>query len=523
MALGEGPYGQGDPGGDAAGPAPALAAADLLRIGFPARRRRRPLRIGRRVKRILAPSMDHCMVRVVLALFVVYVAACASGLVPMATAGGPTLALILVPLWLVDGVKGLVESLHPATYRTGDEDLRKVTTVIASRNGEGVLEDTLADLQRRAMANVIVVSNGSTDGTAAVARRLGARCFEVEEPIGKVRAIEYALEHVATPYVLLIDDDTRVGDARIPTGLLDAGYRAVAFRLFAEVSTWVTRLQSYEYRKSADITKRFHNGGATVPNVSGAVGLFTLAELRRQTALHTKEFSGEDLQRTLLVHLAGTTGGVVLTDSIIYTRPPATLRALFAQRTRGWWPGLYSNVVKFARLLLRGGSPTKVRYDAFYNLILVVALDLVRAGSLPVLLLSPRIFGELYACYVALEVVPYLRLGRVKAPYPAPGGTPRPAVPGGVHRQPRREPLWVLLAFPLYGLFGFVTRLCACGVFLYRRLVAAVARSRYRDDYKKAGRPLKLVVLGTVGIGVAATLVCCLELLTTRVGRLMGL
>ena len=75
------------------------------------------------------------MVRVVLALFVVYVAACASGLVPMAAAGGPTLALILVPLWLVDGVKGLVESLHPATYRTGAEDLGKVTTVIASRNG----------------------------------------------------------------------------------------------------------------------------------------------------------------------------------------------------------------------------------------------------------------------------------------------------------------------------------------------------------------------------------------------------
>jgi len=68
-----------------------------------------------------------------------------------------------------------------------------------------------------------------------------------------------------------------------------------------------------------------------------------------------------------------------------------------------------------------------------------------------------------------------------------------------------------------------VTRLCACGVFLYRRLVAAVARSRYRDDYKEAGRPLELVVLGTVGIVVAATLVCCLELLTTRVGRLMGL
>jgi len=349
--------------------------------------------------------MDHCMVRLVLALVVVYVAAFASGLAPMATAGGRALALLLVPLWLVDGVKGLVESLHPATYRTGDEDLRKVTTVVASRNGEEALEGTLADLQRRAMANVIVVSNGSTDGTAAVARRLGARCLEVEEPIGKVRAIEYALEHVATPYVLLIDDDTRVGDARIPTGLLDDGHRAVAFRVFAEVSTWVTRLQSYEYRKSADIAKRFHNG-ATVPNVSGAVGLFTVAELRRQTALHTKELSGEDLQRTLLVHLAGTTGGVVLTDSVVYTRPPATLRGLFGQRTLGWWPGLYSNVAKFARLLTKGGSLTKVRYDAFYNLILVVALDLVRAGSLPVLLLSPRLFGELYACYVALEVVP---------------------------------------------------------------------------------------------------------------------
>lgn len=92
--------------------------------------------------------------------------------------------------------------------------------------------------------------------------------------------------------------------------------------------------------------------------------------------------------------------------------------------------------MKFARLLLEEGSPTKIRYDAFYNLVLVVALDLVRAGSLPVLLLSPRIFGELYACYVALEVVPYLRLGRVEAPYPAPGGTPGRPCPAGSTASP---------------------------------------------------------------------------------------
>src|SRR5437868_3502879 len=65
--------------------------------------------------------------------------------------------------------------------------------LIASRNGGAQLASTAG--AARAQCPVFVVSDGSTDDTAALARAAGAEVLELTENIGKPAAITRALRH----------------------------------------------------------------------------------------------------------------------------------------------------------------------------------------------------------------------------------------------------------------------------------------------------------------------------------------
>lgn len=376
---------------------------------------------------------------------------------------GYSALFVLVPLFCVDAFKMALETFLRDDFYTGKEELEKITIVIPTYNGAGVLPATLDGLLRRFNPEQIIVSsNGSTDDTCGLVRRYeGVRLIESKEPIGKVSAINVALAEVATPYCLIMDDDVLIGSATFPTDPLGEVYGGIAFRVLPKTTNWVTLIQAHEYRKSMDIGKVFHNARATVQNISGAIGLFKTGELKRQIEIHTGEFCGEDLQRTLLIHLAADNRGVVIVDSLVETEVPDTLPSLFKQRVYGWNPGMYSNFLNYLRLLIRKNIPWTLKYDAFYNAVLVTLTDPLRVVALPVLIFNPAIALVIYATYVFLESIPYLALKR-------------------------KEPYWVVLAFPLYGIFNFVGRITAFAVFAYRRFAVLFARQDKPDDYRHA-------------------------------------
>ncbi len=387
------------------------------------------------------------------------------------TVFNPAYLVIIIPTWTVDGFKVFFESFTRRSYRSSDEDLDLVTVVIACKDGEGVIDATLKSLRCRFRPDqIILASNGSTDSTCHIAQGYDIRVLDIKSPIGKARAINYALTYVKTPYVLLLDDDTLVGDAIIPTGLLKEGYEGVAFRVLVIVSNWVSKIQMYEYRKSTDLGKRYHNNKASVQNISGAVGLFSLKQLKSQIRRHSGEFSGEDLQRTLLIHLAQDSKGVVLTDSTVYTQPPTSIKNLFQQRSFGWFPGLYANFRNYAKVLTRDRMPTALRFDAFYNMFLVMLLDIIRLLSLPILIFYPWYFTVMYAIYFVFESISYVRSGS-------------------------KDPFWIVPIYPFFGLFGFATRACAFATFVYRRLAVKISKRTFLDDYRTVSAPYKLFAI----------------------------
>jgi len=371
-------------------------------------------------------------------------------------------ALTMLPLiFVIDGVKG-VGAVFKRKKVTGIEDSSKITFVIPCYNGEDTIETVIINILRRFnRKQIIVVSNGSVDGTVNICKKYPVKLVEIKEGVGKERAIQAGLALVETPYVVTMDDDTLINDAVIPTSLLDEGYGAVGFRVLPEPGNWVIDIQNHEYMRSMDVGKQNANHDGSVDCVSGAICLISKEELLRQGDLHTKEFSGEDLQRTLHIHLSGASKGVVLCDSTVYTFVPDTIGMLFRQRIFGWFPGLYANLNLFLKILFARHTSLSMRYTAVYNVFLVVFMDLIRVITLPLIIFHPPTFIAMSVIYFILDNIVYFSM-KEKSRY------------------------WILLIGPVYGIFGLMTRLAAMSVFMYRRSVYHLKQAEYLDDHKQA-------------------------------------
>jgi cellulose synthase/poly-beta-1,6-N-acetylglucosamine synthase-like glycosyltransferase len=369
---------------------------------------------------------------------------------------------------LVDFVKLVIELLGRDEARGFRSDPSLVTAVIPCRNGGRRLPATVGDLARLLPpARILVVDDASSDDTAAVAAALGVQLHRFEKRKGKAAAVHYAVHRVTTPYTLLLDDDTRLGGARIPTSLLsDDGFDGVAFHVLpdrrdrdgARGNSFLGHLQRYEYGKSMEIGKRFHDVTQSVSCVSGAVGLFRTEHLDRFHHQHTGVFQGEDLQRTI-VHLLNRSR-IVFADEPVWTVAPATLARWLRQRLAGWYPGLYHQLFNFLRLMTRAGVPWRLRYEMAYNLYTVVS-DPLKVWSMAVIALTPglRVWGlVIYFCYLAFELYPYAVV----------------RVPG----TGERAPVGVLLFYPVYGAVNTVLRTLSALVWFWLRFVTGAMRPR---------------------------------------------
>jgi glycosyltransferase involved in cell wall biosynthesis len=88
-----------------------------------------------------------------------------------------------------------------------------VAVLIASHNGSGSIEETIASVRDQG-AHVFVVSDGSSDDTVARSRRAGAYVLELERNFGKPGAILRALFVLRLweryEAIAILDDDTLV-------------------------------------------------------------------------------------------------------------------------------------------------------------------------------------------------------------------------------------------------------------------------------------------------------------------------
>jgi poly-beta-1,6-N-acetyl-D-glucosamine synthase len=173
---------------------------------------------------------------------------------------------------------------------------RPVTVLIAARNEEHGIGETLtylANQDYKGRLSVIVVDNGSTDGTVDAARSkaetLGLRALVLSEPQpGKSHALNRGLNEVTTPIVITLDADTllhpcaiRALIARFESSPTDVC--AVAGCVLvrnSRISFWA-RLQEWDYFLGIASVKRMQALFQGTLVAQGAFSAYRMKDVRR--------------------------------------------------------------------------------------------------------------------------------------------------------------------------------------------------------------------------------------------------
>jgi biofilm PGA synthesis N-glycosyltransferase PgaC len=239
--------------------------------------------------------------------------------------------------------------LHPRTLRGEPQHYPALTILIAAYNEAGNIGPMLRSIaaQRYPGAlEVVVIDDGSTDGTAAAARAGGygwMRLLTQPANRGKAAALNRGLAEARNDLIVTMDADSwlhpdalRLLVVEYANGPQDM--RAVAGAVFVSNphASWVTRLQHWDYFHGIAAIKRVQGsyGGTLV-----AQGAFSLYE--KSALLETggwPECVGEDIVVTWdIIRRGGRVGYAA--EAACFTRVPESILGLVRQRVR-WGRGM---------------------------------------------------------------------------------------------------------------------------------------------------------------------------------------
>jgi cellulose synthase/poly-beta-1,6-N-acetylglucosamine synthase-like glycosyltransferase/peptidoglycan/xylan/chitin deacetylase (PgdA/CDA1 family) len=232
----------------------------------------------------------------------------------------------------------------------------------------------------RGRIEIIVVDDGSTDDTAAIASGLGIPFVRVvrQPNSGKPGALNRGIAVARSDILVLVDGDTifqpdTLGRLVAPLAAGDVG--AVSGN--AKVGNrrgFLGGWQHLEYVMGFNLDRRLFDLLGTIPTVPGAIGAFRRAAIAAVGGISTDTLA-EDTDLTMA--LCRSPWRVVYApDAIAWTEAPSTLRQLWRQRYR-WSYGTMQAMWKHRRAVTeRGQSGRFGRYCLTYLALFQVLLPL---------------------------------------------------------------------------------------------------------------------------------------------------
>ena len=282
---------------------------------------------------------------------------------------------------------------------------RPVDVVIAAYDEEQVIARTLTSVlaSTQLLGRVIVVDDGSTDGTAAAVERVRASDPRVvlvsQANRGKSAALNHGLRLSRAEVVVTLDADTVILPTTVErlvrhfggSGAEELGAVAGTVKVGNRTRNLLTRWQALEYLVQIGVERAAQDALGAISIVPGAC-----AAWRRTAVLEAGGYShdtlAEDCDLSLTLHRLG--HRVTQDDEgVAFTEAPDTVDALLKQRTR-WMFGTMQAVVKHRSMVLdpRHGwlgmfvLPAYVLSIVvplvFLPLIVVMAVSLVSADGL---------------------------------------------------------------------------------------------------------------------------------------------
>ncbi|MFJ3983651.1 bifunctional polysaccharide deacetylase/glycosyltransferase family 2 protein [Streptomyces fungicidicus] len=224
-------------------------------------------------------------------------------------------------------------------FAWGPPVTRPVSVIVPAYNEKECIENTLRSLAASTHPiEVVLVDDGSTDGTADLAEALGLPNVRVvrQANAGKPAALNNGVRSARHDIVVMMDGDTVFEPdtvARLVQPFADPSVGAVAGNAkVGNRSTLIGAWQHIEYVMGFNLDRRMYDLLRCMPTIPGAIGAF-----RREAVLQAGGMSedtlAEDTDITIALHRAG--WRVVYEEHArAWTEAPRSLRQLWSQRYR---------------------------------------------------------------------------------------------------------------------------------------------------------------------------------------------
>jgi cellulose synthase/poly-beta-1,6-N-acetylglucosamine synthase-like glycosyltransferase/peptidoglycan/xylan/chitin deacetylase (PgdA/CDA1 family) len=295
----------------------------------------------------------------------------------------------------------------------GPAVIEPVTVIVPAYNESAGIEAAVRSiLASTHPVEVIVVDDGSTDGTADIVEALGLPGVTVirKENGGKPSALNAGIQAAGHDLVVMVDGDT-VFEPNTVRALIQpfadprvgaiSGNTKVANR-GGILGAW----QHIEYVVGFNLDRRLFDVAECMPTVPGAIGAFRIEALRNVGGV-SDDTLAEDTDLTMALCRDGWRV-VYQEDAKAWTEAPATLGALWRQRYR-WCYGTLQAMWKHRGAVLQKGAAGKLgRRGLGYLFVLQVLLPLFAPvvdvfALYGLIFLDPLRIGVLWLVFLAVQ------------------------------------------------------------------------------------------------------------------------
>ncbi|MBQ0974086.1 polysaccharide deacetylase family protein [Streptomyces griseoincarnatus] len=282
-------------------------------------------------------------------------------------------------------------------FRWGPPVTEPVTVLVPAYNEAKCIENTVNSLMASDHPiEVLVIDDGSTDGTARIVEAMGLPNVRVIRQLnaGKPAALNRGLANARHDIVVMMDGDTVFEPSTVrelvqPFG--DPRVGAVAGNAkVGNKDSLIGAWQHIEYVMGFNLDRRMYDILRCMPTIPGAVGAFRKSALEPIGGM-SDDTLAEDTDVTMALHRAG--WRVVYAENArAWTEAPETVQQLWSQRYR-WSYGTMQAIWKHRRALVdKGPSGRFGRVGLpFVSLFMIVAPLL--APLIDVFLLYGLVFG----------------------------------------------------------------------------------------------------------------------------------
>ncbi|WUH55171.1 bifunctional polysaccharide deacetylase/glycosyltransferase family 2 protein [Streptomyces sp. NBC_00442] len=294
-------------------------------------------------------------------------------------------------------------------FQWGPPVTEPVSVLVPAYNERECIANTVRSLMESDHPiEVIVIDDGSSDGTADIVEALGHPNVRVvrQENAGKPAALNNGIAHARYEIVVMMDGDTVFEPSTVrelvqPFGNTRVGAVAGNAKV-GNRNSLIGAWQHIEYVMGFNLDRRMYDLMGIMPTIPGAVGAFRRQALERVGGM-SEDTLAEDTDITMAIHRDG--WRVVYSENArAWTEAPESVQQLWSQRYR-WSYGTMQAIWKHRGAIKDRGASGRFGRVGLPLVALFMVVAPLLAPLIDIFLLYGIVFGKTEQTIVAWLVV----------------------------------------------------------------------------------------------------------------------